>query len=107
MGTDKDLTAAVERFVELLRQNPELAERAEEVLRLIQTEVDDTDREFQRFSDPNLPEEARMTMANRRGAWSALTAERSRWRTIVARVANIPERGIDPAGYAYVQHDRD
>lgn len=107
MGTSKALAEAIKHFVDLLPQSPDLAERAEEILRLIQDEADAADRDYQRFSDPDLSEEARMAMANRRGAWTALTAERSRWRMIAARVANKPERGIDPNGYAYVQHNRE
>lgn len=103
-GNGKELQAATDEFAGALPVGNELADVAEKVLVAIQSEIDGTEAEIRKFSEPEHSDHgAELAVVFRRGALRALTADRSRWTTIVNTLRQVPDRPIDPGGFAYIR----
>lgn len=103
-GQGKELQAAAGKFASALPVGEELADIAEQILTAIETEMEDTEAEIRKFSEPEHSDHGgELAVVFRRGALRALTADRSRWTTIVNTLRQVPERPIDPASFAYIR----
>ncbi|MBC7303794.1 MAG: hypothetical protein H5T78_22960 [Nocardia sp.] len=106
-GQGKDLQAAGEAFARMLPIGPELAAAAEAVLAAIEDEISQITAQVDGLRAEPASIDTELPIAFRTGAINALTADRSRWRKIVNVLREVPERPIDPTGYAYFEGQRD
>lgn len=103
-GQGKELQAAAGNFASALPVGDDLADAAEQVLAAIESEIEGTEAEVRKFSEPEHSDHGgELAVVFRRGALRALTADRSRWTAIVKTLRQIPERPIDPAGFVYIR----
>lgn len=103
-GHGKELQVATDKFANALPVGTELAAVAEQVLAAIQSEIDGTEAEIRKFSEPEHSDHGgELAVVFRRGALRALTADRSRWTTIVNTLRQVPDRPIDADGFAYIR----
>ncbi|MFI7166563.1 hypothetical protein ACIBM3_29300 [Rhodococcus erythropolis] len=103
-GHGRELQVATDKFASALPVGNELADVAEQVLVAIQSEIDGTEAEIRKFSEAEHSDHGgELAVVFRRGALRALTADRSRWTTIVNTLRQVPDRPIDAGGFAYIR----